>query len=195
MCESHTIYHLCGHVKVKTLVQCAEMIEKLIASKMQVTCSHQLCADVSDNIHIFPDICVKCEENGVIGEFLNQDPSRKLEILRDWKKQNKLDHESKSTLGASAEKPSATATDSDSNDDVDKLETLEVLTVADITSSLTTETESERLPSSTSPETVASSVTSVGGSSDLKAIKTRVTALRDCTERLLSKIRAQKSVQ
>ncbi|KAK5026227.1 hypothetical protein LTS07_007752 [Exophiala sideris] len=150
------------------------MIEKLIASKMQVTCSHQLCADVSNNIHIFPDICVKCEENGVIGDFLNQEPSRKLEILRGWKKQNRSDNGSKSDLAPSAQGPPAVATDEEN--DVEKLEILEVLSVADIASTSKTGSESESLPTTSSPETMASSVTSVGGSPDLKSIKARIRA-------------------
>lgn len=194
MCESHTIYHLCGHVKVKTLVQCADIIDQLIASKMQVTSSHQLCADVNDNIHIFPDICVKCEENGVIGEFLNQDPGRKLEILRDWKKQNKPDHKSKSTLESPIGDSTSTARDGE-NKDIDQLETLEVLTVADIPSSSISSPQTGNLSSSSSPKTASSSTTSISSSPDLQSIKARVSALKDRTERLLTKARAHRTVK
>ena len=189
MCESHTIYQLCGHVKIKTIVQCADIIENLITSKLQVPCPHQLCADVSDNIHIFPDICDKCQQNGVIGGIMEQQPGMKLEILQSWKKQHNLDAASESRSDVARD--SRIAENDSGSEKMEQLETLEVLRVADAASTETSDSGS--LVTTSSPATVASSQTACEGTTDLSSIKTRIAALKDRTERLLSRIRVHKT--
>jgi len=97
MCETHIVYNLCGHVRIKTVVQCAEMIDALLASILQATCSQRLCAnsaghetDNAENIHIFPDICDKCTRNGVVGILMREQPSVKIDLIRAWKKDTHL---------------------------------------------------------------------------------------------------------
>ncbi|KIW62117.1 hypothetical protein PV05_02164 [Exophiala xenobiotica] len=189
MCESHIIYQLCGHVKIKTIVQCADVIEKVIASKLQASCPHQLCADVSDNIHIFPDICDKCQQNGVIGGIMEQQSGMKLKILQSWKKQHNFDAASASRSDGAKESLAA-ANDSEF-EKIEQLETLGVLRVAGIASMETSDSGS--LVTTSTPETVASSQTACEGTTDLSSIKTRIAALKDRTERLLSRVRVHKT--
>lgn len=165
MCESHTFYHLCGHVKIRMTVQCAEMIDRLIASDLQKTCTHMLCGDVSDNTHIFPHVCDRCQQDGVIGDWMEQ-PGVKYEVLKAWKKENSrppADNEKRPRGG---------------EDDLTELETLEPIAISDKASLLGTGSPS--------------SSTSSGSTTELISLKNRVASLKTRTERLLTKIRAQK---
>ncbi|KIW96543.1 uncharacterized protein Z519_01934 [Cladophialophora bantiana CBS 173.52] len=84
MCESCTIYHLCGHVKITTIVQCANIVDKLLTSNLPITITHQVCEDgVNENLHVFPDICEKCKTTAVVGDFMEQ-PGVKLEVVQSW---------------------------------------------------------------------------------------------------------------
>jgi len=177
MCESHTVYQLCGHIKIKTIVQCADMIDKLMASNLQTTCSHRLCDDVSDNIHIFPDVCDKCKANGVVGGLLDQQPHLKLDILRDWKRQ-------------SGSEPTPSASEKidqewDSNE-VDNLEVCDVESISFPTSAST--------PRTSSPKSVATSATSDGAAPDLASLKKRIARLKTRTEHLLSKLQPHQAL-
>ncbi|KAK5448020.1 hypothetical protein LTS15_009044 [Exophiala xenobiotica] len=175
MCESHIIYQLCGHVKIKTIVQCADTTEKMVASKSQISYPHQLCADVSDNSHIFPDICDKCQQNGVIGGVLKQLPGMKLEILQGWKKQHNSAAASESRSDATRDSRDAeNDSESEKIEEIEQLETLEVLRVSDVASTGQTAAARERAP-------------------DLGSINNRIAALKDRTERLLSRIRVHKT--
>ncbi|KAJ9601874.1 hypothetical protein H2200_013623 [Cladophialophora chaetospira] len=173
MRESHITYHLCGHVKTKTIVQCADIIDNLIASGQPITRSHQVCEDdVSENVHIFPDICDKCKKTGVIGDFMEV-PGVKYEVFKAWEAKRK------ETL---------TKKDSES-DEIKDLETLESIPIPE---DATPTSEIGTTVASPSQVSQASSTTLNKTTPDLGQLKTRVAALRTRTDRLLTKIRAQK---
>ena len=179
MCESHTIYHLCGHVKIRTIVQCADLIDKLIASESAIACSHQVCEDnVSDDIHVFPDICDTCKTTGVGGDVMEV-PGVMLEVLRAWRLRNK------STSAAAG-------ADMEDNEPVEikELETLESISLSEDADTSTLESTSAL--ESARRRSLASSSTSNGMTPELSQIKTRVAALVSRTERLLTRVRAQK---
>lgn len=186
MCESHIFYHLCGHVKIKTIIQCADNIEKLIASGQPINCNHQVCGDnVSDNVHIFPDICDKCKDNGIIGDVMNV-PGMKVELIQAWDRGKAFEAQQRKSRSS----PSVESVKKDSeSDEIKASETLEEISIP---GHVNTASESVIVCSASSPESRASSVTSTHSTADLHQIKSRITALRTRTERLLMKIRAQK---
>jgi hypothetical protein len=172
MCESHTVYHLCGHVKIKTIVQCAKIIDQLISSGQPITCNHQVCdCSVSENVHIFPDICDKCKQTGVIGDFM-EIPGVKVDALRGWMAKRNMALEESS----SEDETSRAAED---------LETLEYIPLPNAPTTS---------PASTTirPDSTEAKEDSKSSTPDLRQIKTRVAALRARTEGLLIMIRAHK---
>jgi hypothetical protein len=173
MCVSHTIYHLCGHVKIRTIVQCADIIDKLISSGSPITCTHQVCEDtVGDNVHVFPDVCTKCKVTGVIGDAMEV-PGVKLDVLRAWELQSK---------GKSA---SVSPEEEDEAEKINELETLE-----EIARASDEDTSSASSVGSSASGIHSSNSTSSSSTQDLSQIKTRVAALVARTEQLLVKMRA-----
>ncbi|KAK7885835.1 hypothetical protein LTR67_010187 [Exophiala xenobiotica] len=163
----------------------------MVASKSQISYPHQLCADVSDNSHIFPDICDKCQQNGVIGGVMEQQPGMKLEILQSWKKQHNSAAASESRSDAA--RNSRVAENDSESEKIEQLETLEVLRVSDVAS--TEPSDSGSLVTTSTLETLASSQTAAARerAPDLSSINNRIAALKDRTERLLSRIRVHKT--
>jgi hypothetical protein len=187
MCHSHTIYNLCGHINLKTIVQCADQVDKLLRSG-QAALTHGVCenTDVTDKSHVFPDICRKCKQVGVIAEAL-EGAEKKVEVLREW---NEL-HKAKGQ-----EIPAIVVTADDDSDKIKDLETLDLVEVED-TSVQHSSSESTLMtreePESASTKNHTSSMTSHGPAPNLEElIKTRLVALRSRTKRLLAKIRASK---
>ncbi|EXJ64798.1 hypothetical protein A1O7_01136 [Cladophialophora yegresii CBS 114405] len=190
MCESHTIFHLCGHVNIKTIVQCADIIDKLLVSGTPIASNHQVCQDdVSDNVHVFPDICTKCRTTGVIGDVMDV-PGVKLEVMKAWESQRKRvsavpSHDNNNTDHVDTEDGVA--------DKIRECETFERISLPD---DLSTSTP-DRAGASSSPTPATSSASSStcpepspAPTPDLSQIKARVITLRARTERLLMKIRA-----
>ncbi|KIW37141.1 uncharacterized protein PV06_10763 [Exophiala oligosperma] len=186
MCESHHIYHLCGHVKIRTTVQCAEIIEKLVASKSQVTCSHQLCPDIAHNSHVFPDICAKCQQTGVIGDVMEQQPGVKVELLQSWRRQ-------RGSEGIAEPGNPGESLQGSEVETVREQKSLEATAAAERKSASTPDTGSEA--TSRTIETTTSSATSQGNTPELGSLRTRMAALKDRTEQLASKVRARKALQ
>src|SRR4051812_3588776 len=100
MCESHTINNLCGHIKIKTIIQCAQMTELLLEfalsnkkaemngemlkcsePKDTPDCTNWLCAEVIDTSHVFPDLCDKCKTSGVVGDWMEKERGLKLQVF------------------------------------------------------------------------------------------------------------------
>ena len=185
MCESQTIFYLCGHVKLKTIVQCAETIERLIKSGLSIASTRQVCEDnVIDNVHIFPSICDKCKATGVIGEVM-EIPGMKVEVLRAWRAAK-----GKSSLptmsGALAGDDQPVKGDDDNSDEIKELGTSEPIAPdGDARASTSASMSTARF---SSPISHTSSKTS-HGTPDLSQIKTRVAALRCRTQRLLTRTR------
>ena len=180
MCESHIFYLLCGHVKIKTVIQCTDITEKLVGPGELTAGNHQVCEEVSDNIYIFPDICDKCKSTGEIGNHMEVS-GMKLEALRAWKSQNATDASTGSSNLDQSEQES---------DDIAALEAFESISLTESTSTRIPESGSSK--GAPSPKRWAAPSSSKSSTADLMQIKTRVAALLERTERLLAKIRVQK---
>jgi len=182
------MYHLCGHVKIKTMVQCAEMVEKQVAAaKSQVTCfAHQVCDDVADTSHAFPDLCAKCQQNGVVGDVMEQQPGMKLEILRSWRPQQQRVSEGMVETGTEAQTPEGMEVKTIRGQELD--DATAVSSIPETSSEASTDTIQ-------TPTTMASSASSPENIPELGSLKTRIAALMDRTEQLLLKVRAHKASQ
>jgi hypothetical protein len=191
MCESHTIFHLCGHVNVKTIVQCADIIDKLLASGTSIACNHQVCQDdVSDNVHVFPDICRNCMATGVIGDVMDV-PGVKLEVMKAWESQRKR---MPATGGNNNSTNNVNVVDVEDGE-ADKIRECETLESISLPEDVSTSATGRAGASSSSTPATSSTSTSTSISTptpDLSQIKARLVALRTRTDRLLIKIRAQK---
>ncbi|KAK6381023.1 hypothetical protein LTS17_005224 [Exophiala oligosperma] len=159
MCESHHIYHLCGHVKIRTTVQCAEIIEKLVASKSQT---------------------------GVIGDVMEQQPGVKVELLQSWRRQ-------RGSEGIAEPGNPGESLQGSEVETVREQKSLEATAAAERKSASTPDTGSEA--TSRTIETTTSSATSQGNTPELGSLRTRMAALKDRTEQLVSKVRARKALQ
>ncbi|EHY51793.1 hypothetical protein HRR83_008405 [Exophiala dermatitidis] len=188
MCESHIIYQLCGHVKVKVIVQCADMIDRLIASHPKGSFSTHQCGSQSDDLHIFPDICDTCKQNGVVAEYIDR-PGGKVEVLQAWRKE---DQKQSAQEQKSAARDDTNGNESQGSNDADSGETLSIISFSESADESCAETLSPVEPSSVS--SVTSSQTShEAKSSDLSGLKARVAGLTARTDRLLLQIRAHKT--
>ncbi|KIW72671.1 hypothetical protein PV04_00849 [Phialophora macrospora] len=194
MCESHTIFHLCGHVNVKTIVQCADIIDKLLASGTSIACNHQVCQDnVSDNVHVFPDICHNCMATGVIGDVMDV-PGVKLEVMKAWESQRKRTPATSGNNNNNNNDNNINAVDEDDGE-ADKIREYETLESISLPEDASTSGTGHAGGSDSSTLATCSASTSTSTSTptpDLSQIKARLMALRTRTDRLLIKIRAQK---
>ncbi|OCT46462.1 hypothetical protein CLCR_02128 [Cladophialophora carrionii] len=188
MCESHTIFHLCGHVNVKTIVQCADIIDKLLVSGTSIASNHQVCQDdVSDNVHVFPDICTRCRATGVIGDVMDA-PGVKLEVMKAWESQRKRI----SAIGNNKNNDTVDTEDGEA-DKIRECENLERISLKDNVSASAVDRAGAFSSSTPATSSVSGSTCrepSPASTPDLSQIKARVMALRARTERLVMKIRA-----
>ncbi|EXJ78945.1 hypothetical protein A1O3_08445 [Capronia epimyces CBS 606.96] len=196
MCESHTIHHICGHAKFKTLVQCADMIDRLVASHLLVSCSHHLCDDIGDNPHIFPDICDSCKRSAVIADWIDQQPGGKFEVLRAWRRQNR-------PQSNSSEEPEAAHVDhgADMHEmEMEAAETLSEVPVSDcldISASVSVSTADSASPSPPAPSSVQSAWCSAPSdhakTAEPRNLKKRLASLTTRADRLIARIRAKET--
>ncbi|ETI28743.1 hypothetical protein G647_01194 [Cladophialophora carrionii CBS 160.54] len=188
MCESHTIFHLCGHVNIKTIVQCADIIDKLLVSGTSIASNHQVCQDdVSDNVHVFPGICTRCMATGVIGDVMDV-PGVKLEVMKAWESQRKR----MSATGSNKNIDTVDTGDGEA-DKIRECETLERISLPDNVSTSAVDRAGAFSSSTPATSSVSSSTCrepSPASTPDLSQIKARVMALRARAERLVMKIRA-----
>lgn len=209
MCESHTINHLCGHIKIKTIIQCAEMTEILLESsisnkkaglkgersqflepKETPKCTHQLCAEVVDTLHIFPDLCDQCKRGGVVGDWMEKERGLKLEVLRSWRSKRR-----ERTQSPSGEAQQWTGSNADNategyREDSEELECDAIPSI----SNGTTTTSMAQSPDS-SARSIPSSVTSASTAPSFHDLKARVQRLRARTDQLIAKIRVQRAAR
>lgn len=96
MCETFLLYHLCGHVYSKKVWKCSRDIER----QLELTKSSEdipkypvqpfftktaPCLDCQDPASFLkPTLCEKCEQVGVINDWLKSDPAMKFEIVKEW---------------------------------------------------------------------------------------------------------------
>ncbi|KEF51923.1 uncharacterized protein A1O9_11912, partial [Exophiala aquamarina CBS 119918] len=209
MCQSHTIHNLCGHTKIKTIVQCAEMTERLLKGALEnqrtlingrvvdfadfnekTKCTHQLFVDVSDTLHIFPDMCDQCKSSGVVGNWMEQDPGAKLQIFRSWRLKRRAavhaaPHEVQSNANGTRDEACKDIEDNES-------ETLQFIAPPNVSGESTIGSKSPSSQSSQARvQSVASSVTKDSTTPSLHDVKTRVDRLRARADHLIAKISVQ----
>jgi hypothetical protein len=188
MCETHTFYNLCGHVNFKAIVQCADMTENLLKSKANSTCNDRLCSNVEDDPHVVPDVCEECKalSKKIGGDTIFDMPAAKIDILQAWRKEHrpasKTDSARSGSGGISDHK------DPDSDD-----ETINAIPTSAVISTSSSASNPDTPASST--DSRPSSTTSNRSELDMRDIKDRVAALLARTERLITRIRAQKGTE
>lgn len=213
MCESHTVHNLCGHIKIKTIVQCPEMTELLLKGALEnkkthingqvvdfaefnekTRCTHQLCAEVSDNSHIFPDMCDKCKSSGVVGNWMEQERGAKLQVFRSWRLKRRAavhaaPHKVQSNSNGVQQETAKEVEDKES-------ENLEFVAAPSVSEESTMDSNSQS-PQSAQDRTqsIASSATSNSTTPSLHGIKTRVERLRARTDYLIAKISVQRAAR
>jgi hypothetical protein len=47
--------------------------------------------DSTEDVRLFPTLCAKCEQVGVISEWLNRTPGGRFEVIRAWNKKHRLE--------------------------------------------------------------------------------------------------------
>ena len=104
MCIIFRFYHLCGHVHRVTTFPCTyaptqpnlqPRPEDELASSQPGSLYRPPVACLSDpaespeKIRLFPTLCAKCEQVGVICEWLDRAPGGRFDIIRAWNKTHK----------------------------------------------------------------------------------------------------------
>lgn len=107
MCVTYRFYHLCGHTHRITTFPCRytpfalkmyPSLEDGILSPLPVSgpAHHRpICVfdavDSTEEVRLFPTLCAKCEQVGVISEWLNRTPGGRFEVIRAWNKKHRLE--------------------------------------------------------------------------------------------------------
>jgi hypothetical protein len=101
MCTTYRFYHLCGHTHRITTIPCTYTPPPLklpplpedevvspppgLAHRPLLTCPSDP-ADSPKEIRLFPTLCAKCDQVGLISEWLNRTPGGRSEVIRAWNK-------------------------------------------------------------------------------------------------------------
>ncbi|KAK5050813.1 hypothetical protein LTR84_003372 [Exophiala bonariae] len=154
-------------------------------------CTNQLCTDVVDTSHIFPDLCDECKKSGVVGDWMEKEPGLKLQVFRSWRSKHR---ETTQTKPEEAQQGDGSISDNAIEDDCENLETLECVATSSIPSNGTATTSTAQSPYSNA-RSVASSDTSTSTAPSLHDLKARVQRLRARTDQLIAKIRVQRAAR
>jgi hypothetical protein len=100
MCIKYRFYHLCGHTHRITTFPCTytpkpiklhplpeDRVES--SSPGSIYCPLICLSDPADSpeeTRLFPTLCAKCEQVGVISEWLHCTPGGRFEVIRAWNK-------------------------------------------------------------------------------------------------------------
>jgi hypothetical protein len=112
MCIKYRFYHLCGHTHRITTFPCTYTPtpiklhplpeDKVESSSPDSARSPLIClsdpADSPEETRLFPTLCAKCEQVGVIGEWLRRTPGGRFEVIRAWNKTHRPEFRKQSTL-------------------------------------------------------------------------------------------------
>ena len=108
MCQTFTFHHVCGHVYHKTIIQCPDSIDQVMACNDPKPIARSqgsiqtLCTDANNDIEVVPTICETCTQIGVISEWLNQTPEARFDVVRSWT--NELRERKNEARGRAAER-------------------------------------------------------------------------------------------
>jgi hypothetical protein len=112
MCIKYRFYHLCGHTHRITTFPCTYTPtpiklhplpeDKVESSSPASACRPLIClsdlADSSEETRLFPTLCTKCEQVGVISEWLHRTPGGRFEVIRAWNKTRRPELRKQPTL-------------------------------------------------------------------------------------------------
>jgi hypothetical protein len=100
MCVKYRFYHLCGHMHRITTFPCTHTptlitLHPLPKDKVESSSPGSTYrpftslsdpADSLEETRLFPTLCAKCEQLGVISEWLHRTPGGRFEVIRAWNK-------------------------------------------------------------------------------------------------------------
>jgi len=100
MCITYRFYYLCGHTHRITTFPCTytpkpiklhPLLEDKVESSSPGSAYRSLIclsdpADSPEETRLFPTLCTKCEQVGVISEWLQCTPGGRFEVIRAWNK-------------------------------------------------------------------------------------------------------------
>lgn len=112
MCIKYRFYHLCGHTHRITTIPCTHAPtpiklhplpeDKVESSSPGSTCRPFMClsglADSPEENRLFPTLCAKCEQLGVISEWLHRTPGGRFEVIKAWNKTHRPELRKQPTL-------------------------------------------------------------------------------------------------
>lgn len=133
MCITYRFYHFCGHTHRIITFPCrnTRMALKMYASPedeilsslpVSSPASHQpTCvfdtADSAEEIRLFPTLCTKCEQVGVISQWLNCTPGGRFEVIRAWNKTHRHGVRTERTFESEIAEPKCFDHESDTESD------------------------------------------------------------------------------
>lgn len=90
MCTTFLVRCMCGHEFYRKVVRCAQAIRSQLGlaetdiDEGSITIRNGcVCEVVLPEEYLKPDICEQCKTKGLIGDYLNNDPSVKFEIIKE----------------------------------------------------------------------------------------------------------------
>lgn len=111
MCIKYRFYHLCGHMHRVTTFPCTytpkpiilhPLPEDKVESSPGSAYRPLVClsdpADSPEEIRLFPTLCAKCEQVGVVGKWLHCTPGARFEVIRAWNKTHRPELRKQPTL-------------------------------------------------------------------------------------------------
>lgn len=114
MCITYRFYHLCGHTHRIITFPCTYTPkpiklhplpeDKVESSSPGSAYRPLIClsdpADSPEETRLFPTLCAKCEQVGVIGEWLHCTPGGRFEVIRAWNKTHRPELRKQPTLNS-----------------------------------------------------------------------------------------------
>src|ERR1700733_7175431 len=112
MCIKYRFYHLCGHTHRIMMFPCTHTPtpiklhplpeDKVESSYPGSTCRPFIClsdpADSPEETRLLPTLCAKCEELGVVSEWLHRTPGGRFEVIGAWNKTHRPELRKQPTL-------------------------------------------------------------------------------------------------
>lgn len=144
------------------------------------------CTKVIDYSHVFPDLCDECKSSGVVGDWMEKERGSKLQVFRSWRAKRRAANQA---APQEAQLWNGINTGYAAEIDEEELENLEYISASSVSNGSTT--TSNVLSPISSPQSIASSMTSASTAPSLHDIRARVNRLRTRTDHLIARIRVQ----
>ena len=99
MCLTLQFHYLCGHShSAKTIFCEAKLLARPPTNKSSAGRSKNLqstlarlrsCSGAAEELRLIAKLCSVCEQIGVIAEWLGNDPGRRCELIREWRRDHR----------------------------------------------------------------------------------------------------------